>query len=227
MWWWPGLDLNFRHLQVRVLLLRVLLVQVLLVRVLLVRAFLVRDLQVRVLLLRVLLVRVLLLRVLLVQVLLLRVLLVQFLLLLVLLVRVLLLRVLLVQVLLLRVLLVQVLLLRVLLVQVLLLRVLLVLLVHLVLDHMSRFHQAQAQTLQLTIVLISFCLETYRIRNNQTSCNSNSLHMFMVIGSTCLLLDLLAVTSRQYFLLMIYHITIVLLLICVCKFGQEKNTHFD
>ena len=47
------------------------------------------------------------------------------------------------------------------------------------------------------------------------------LHMFMVIGSTCLLLDLLALTLKQYFLLMVYQITIVSLSICGCKLVQN------
>ena len=50
--------------------------------------------------------------------------------------------------------------------------------------------------------------------------NINTFHfllMFLIIGSTCLLLELLALTSRQYFLLMVYQITFVSLLICSYK----------
>ena len=49
------------------------------------------------------------------------------------------------------------------------------------------------------------------------------LHMFMVIGLTCLLLDLLALTSMQYFLLMVYQITIVSLLVYGYKSGQDLD----
>ena len=50
------------------------------------------------------------------------------------------------------------------------------------------------------------------------------LPAFMAIDSTCVLLDLLALTSRQYFLHVVYQITSVSLLICGYKSGQElKN----
>ena len=49
------------------------------------------------------------------------------------------------------------------------------------------------------------------------------LHMFLVNGSTCLLLDLLALTPMQYFLLIVYQINVVSLLICGCKSGQDIN----
>ena len=61
--------------------------------------------------------------------------------------------------------------------------------------------------------------------------SSTYLHHFTeeemnMAGSTCLLLDLLALTSRQYFLLMVYQITIVSLLICGCKSGQDLKKNF-
>ena len=51
------------------------------------------------------------------------------------------------------------------------------------------------------------------------------LHMIIVIGSNGLLL--LALTLKQYFLLMVYQTTVVSLLICGCKLVQdlEKNYH--
>ena len=54
----------------------------------------------------------------------------------------------------------------------------------------------------------------------------NTFHfllMCMIIGSTCLLLDLLELTSRQHVLLMVYHITTESLLICGCKLGQDLD----
>ena len=54
------------------------------------------------------------------------------------------------------------------------------------------------------------------------------LLIFMVIGATCLLLNLIAITSRQYFLLIVCQIIIMSLLICGYNSRQdlEKCTTF-
>ena len=52
------------------------------------------------------------------------------------------------------------------------------------------------------------------------------LHMFMVIGSTCLLLNLLALTLKQYSLLMVCHITIIDLWLQVGSRSKTKMITF-
>ena len=50
---------------------------------------------------------------------------------------------------------------------------------------------------------------------------------FISTCSTCLLQDLLTLTSKQYFLLMVYQITIMSLLICHYKSGQNlEKTYY-
>ena len=60
-------------------------------------------------------------------------------------------------------------------------------------------------------------LQTYAL-------HTHFLYMFMVIGSTYSFLDLLALTSSQYFILMVYQIIIVSLLIYGCKYLEKKFT---